>query len=258
MFASLTLRRRPLALVLAFVLAGVATVAIGSYVKGIEARTAAGNATVNVLVAKDTIPAYMSVSAALSRGLIEQIQVPERLLASGAVTSLEAVRDQVATVDIARGEQLLVTRLVTAEAAAGILPIPVGKQAITVAMDSSPAVGGFVRPNDRVSVIAKVDVTSRTTDAIATRVGFLLQNVIVLAVGSQVATPGRAERTTAAEPESAGVNQTLLTLAVSPADAERLAFAILEGELYFTLLSRTNPATARTSGRTADSIFPTR
>lgn len=258
MFATLSLKRRPLALVLAFVLAGVATVAIYSYVQGLESRAGASGAAVNVLVAKDTIPAYMSVSAALSRGLIEQVQVPERLLAAGAVTSLEAVRDHVASVDIAKGEQLLVTRLVTADVAAGILPIPDGKQAITVAVDASPGVGGFVRPNDRVSVIGKVEVTSPTTNATATKVGFLLQNVTVLAVGSQVATPGRAERKTAAEPESATVNQTLLTLAVSPVDAERLAYVTLEGELYFTLLSRLNPATGATSGRTADTIFPKR
>jgi pilus assembly protein CpaB len=256
-FATLSLKRRPIALLIAFALAGVATVAVGSYVRGVERRAAAGTATVNVLVVKDTIPAFMSVSAALSRGLIEQVQVPERLVAAGAVTSLEAVRDHVATVDLAKGEQLIAARLVTASAAAGILPIPAGKQAMTVALDPSPSVGGFVRPDDRVSIMAKITVT-QPGGATTSKVGFVIQNVPVLAVGSQVAVPGRDERTTAAEPEVSAASQTLLTLAVSPVDAERLGYAVLEGELYFTLLSRTKPATASTTGRTADTIFPKR
>lgn len=257
MFATLSTRRRPIALLLAFVLAGVATVAIASYVKGLERNAAAGTANVSVLVVKDTIPAFMSVSTALSRGLIEQVQVPERLVAANAVTSLEAVRDQVAAVDLARGEQLLATRLVTAQAAAGILPIPANYQALTVAVDASPAVGGFVRPDDHVSIIAKVAVPAKGGSEVS-KVGFLLQNVRVLAVGSQVAAGGSGEASQANDPQRGVASQTLLTLAVTPSDAERLAFAVLEGQLYFTLLSRTNPATGKTSGRTADTLFPKR
>lgn len=256
MIATLSLKRRPLALLLAFLLAGLATVALASYIDGVKNRVTPGVAT-KVYVAKDTIPAFTSISTALSRGLIEQVTVPQNVAAFGAIGSLEAIRDAVSSIDIAKGEQLIAARFVSAEQAAGILPIPAGKHALSVSIDLSPAVGGFIRPNDHVSVLAKVDVPSSKGGATATRVGFLLQNVPVLAVGDEVASP-RPAATKASDTQAQVRNQVLLTLAVTPAEAERVAFAALEGELYFTLLSRTAPAVGKTAGQTAATLFPKR
>lgn len=259
--AAISLRKRTVALVMAVVLAALATLALISYVRGLESKAFAGVQMVQAYVAKDDIPVDTPADVALSRGLIEKTAMPRRVLAAGAVRSLDQIRGKFAAVTILKGEQIAAARFVSVADAGGILPIPAGRQAVAVQTDIPPAVGGFVRPGDHVSVLAKVDVPASGRSAAAagatlSQVRFLLQDVAVLAVGEQVANRPQSAGSKDGEDAKASQQQSqiLLTLAVTPSDAEKLAFAVLEGEIYFTLLPK-GQRPVRTLGRTQATVF---
>lgn len=250
--AGLSMSKRGAGLVVAVVLAGLATAALISYVRGVEEKTLRGAEMVGVYVAKDFIPAGTSAEEAFSKGLIAREAVPRRVVASDAITSLEQIRGRVAAVTILKGEQVVGLRFVLPGTVKGALPIPAGRQAISVDVGVPSGVGGFVQPGDRVSIIAQLAGSGGRADA---QVQFLLQRVEVLAVGQRVvattAAPARGQPAQA-EPQQRG--QVLLTLALTPVEAEKLAFAIFQGELYFTLLPP-GQKSVNTPGRTRANAF---
>src|SRR5438552_15185315 len=97
-----------------------------------------------------------------------------------------------------------------------------------------------------VSVIVQLAVPSGTGSQ--NQVKFLLQNVQVLQVGTRVIVPPAN-----GQPGGAAVQQASgkvdLTVAVTAVQAEKLAFATLNGVLYFTLV-RPDSKPVGTPGRT--------
>lgn len=231
-------RSRALAVVAAVVLAAVATAALLAYVRGADRRALAGQQPVLVLVAKARIPAGTPGELAQNRGLVDRVALPRAAVAAGAVRSLEQLRGRVAAVDLVAGEQLLAARWVGPGRAAGSarLPIPADRQAVSVALDPTRQVAGFVAPGDHVSLVVTLQARTR----------FLLQDVPVLAVGV-TATPGGP----AGRPGGGGSS---VTLAVSPRDVERVVFAAEHGSIYLSLLPSGQRPVA-TPGRTAADAF---
>jgi hypothetical protein len=83
-------------------------------------------------------------------------------------------------------------------------------------------------------------------------VGYIAQNVKVLAIGqlqTVIAANGNQTQQTA---QNAG--QVLLTLAVNPAQAERLILGTLDAQLYFTIVPA-NQKTTNTPARLKNNIF---
>jgi len=246
-----TMTRRGLGLVVALLLALLATAAMVSYVRSASRRAAGAGSSVAVFIAKDTIPAGTPVHTAVQRGLIVGTKVPQRLVADGAVRSLDEVRGRFAAVTILRGEQIVGSRFTGQIETPRLLPIPADRQAISVEVNAPPGVGGFVQPHDHVSVIAKIDVGG------GPRVQFILQDIEVLAVGQrsvQPASGGREATRTQSQTQAQPQDKVLLTLATTPAQSEQLAFAVLQGDVYFALLPA-GQKPALTPGRTAQSEF---
>ena len=127
---------------------------------------------------------------------------------------------------------------------------------------------GYVRPGDRISVLAHIAVPEPQEPVIGpdgnlvepegpedgaeeTRAEFLVQDLEVLAIGRRVLVTNDEGR------EQDQVQQTesvLATLAVTDQQAEQLVFALNEGSLYFTLLAEGYEA-QDTPGRTFDDLF---
>ena len=180
-------------------------------------------------------------------GLIERTALPRRAVAAGAVRSLEQLAGRVAAVDLVPGEQLLVARWVGRDQAPGgrLLAVPEGHQAVSIALDPTRQVAGFVTPGDRVSVVVSLSLPTRGRQQRTSR--FLLQDVQVLAVGGTAQEGRRVGQ---------GRNQSLsaVTLAVRPADVERVVFAAENGSLYLSLLPP-GQRPVPTRGRTIDNEF---
>lgn len=240
-------------LMLAVVLATLATAALISYVHALENRAFSGVQTVEIYVARDAIPAGMSAETAVQRALIAPTAIPRKVMADGAVASLEEIRGKVAAVTILKGEQIVSGRFVSPATAGGGLEIPAGRQAMAVAVEGPPGVAGFVQPGAHVSILAHLDVPAGTKGAGVARAQFLLQDVSVLAVGQRATTTDTGSRSVARQSRTTD-DRVLLTLAVSPAQAEKLAFALFEGDVYFTLLPP-DQAPTKTPGRTGANVF---
>jgi pilus assembly protein CpaB len=241
------MRGRVAAVLVALALAVAATAALVAYAAGADRRAIANQEPVLVYVAKARIPAGTGGEDAQNRGLIERTALPRRAVAGGAVRSLEQLGGRIAAVDIVPGEQLLAARWVGRGEAPGgrLLAIPEGHQAVSIALDPTRQVSGFVTPGDRVSVVVSLTLPRRGRPQRTSR--FLLQDVQVLAVGATAQEGRRAGQ---------GRNQSLsaVTLAVRPAEVERVVFAAENGSLYLSLLPPgQRPVPPR--GRTIDNEF---
>ena len=105
------------ALVAAIALALLGTLGLTAYVHGAKDRAVAGEKLVDVYVASAKITAGTPADQLHSKVKLEQ--VPAKVRATDAVTNLADLKGEVASIDIAAGEQLLASRFVAAELAVG-------------------------------------------------------------------------------------------------------------------------------------------
>jgi len=250
--AGISLSRRAIALIIAVVLAAVATVALVSYVQSAKNKDVVNPVT--AFVAKQNIAAGTDAATIISRGLIETKTVPSSVVPTGAISSLTDIQGKNTTVDIAQGEVILATRFAApGTQAIGGQPfvIPPGFQAISVEVATIPGVANFISPGDTVSVLAQFNIPTGNNPG--QRVQFLLQNVKVLQLGTRVIVPPANGQPATVSVQQAG-GRVDLTLAVTAGQAEKVAFATLQGTLYFTLVPTGQKAVA-TPGRTIKNIF---
>ena len=149
------MQSRVLAILIAVVLALVATAALVVYVNGADRRAIADQEPVSVLVAKETIKAGTSGEDAETAKLIDAKTVPRQSAVPGAFRSVAQLEGKFAAVDIVKGEQLLASRWVETEeiSGRGLLPIPEKHQALSIGLDVTRQVAGFVTPGDNVGMV---------------------------------------------------------------------------------------------------------
>lgn len=251
--------KRTVAFGIALGLAGISTAGVLAYLRGVESRAFAGVQTVQAYVAKDTIPSGTKADTATANGLIVRQTMPRVVIAEGAIRTLDQIKGKVAAVNIQRGEQILISRF-QAPGLKGRLQIPADRQAMSVEVALPPGVAGYVQVGDHVSIVAQLAVSKAAGSdkaATETRVQYLLQNIEVLAIGQRiVVVPGEREEDVVAKQAQQQQAQTkvMMTLALSPAELEKLAYAIMQGEVYFALLPP-GQENASTPGRTAENAF---
>jgi len=230
------MQSRVLAIVVAVVLALVATAVLVVYVNGADRRAIADQKPMLVWVAAQAIKAGTPGQSARNTGMIKQAPMPRKNVVDGAVVSLTQIQNRYAAVDIVAGEQLLQKRWVGAEDVAGgrLLRIQPGYQALAIEMDLTRQVAGFVTPGDKVSLILSMKRPGPGGDI--DRSEFLLQNIQVLAVGAtalaNAAAQGGGSRVSQGKGQVAAV-----TLAVPEDKVERVVYAAENGSIYMTLLA---------------------
>jgi pilus assembly protein CpaB len=244
------MQSRVLAILVAVVLALVATAALVVYVNGADRRAISDQKPVLVWVAAKPITAGTSGLTASNTEAIKRVAVPKKNIFPGAVLSLNQIQNLRAAVDIMPGEQLLLKRWVGAAdvAGRGLLQIPEGYQAVAIGMDLTRQVAGFVTPGDTVSLL--LTMQRRGSD----RSEFLLQNIRVLAVGATAlansAAQGGGGRVTQGKGQVAAV-----TLAVPQEKVESVVFAAEHGSIYMTLLASPDAKPVPSGGGvTADNV----
>ena len=123
---------------------------------------------------------------------------------------------------IARGEFVLTNKLAGENAGSGLPSlIPPGMRALSVRVNDTSSVSGFVLPGTRVDVL----LTGNPQGSNEQQTTTVLENVAVIATGQ------RLERNSAGEAQSAPV----VTLLLSPDDAERLTLASSQGHIQLAL-----------------------
>jgi pilus assembly protein CpaB len=125
---------------------------------------------------------------------------------------------------VARNEILLPSKL-AAENAGGGLPamIPQGKRAVAVKVNEVIGVAGFALPGTRVDVVVTGNPSDNSSSNVTATT--VLQNVQVLAAGQKLQTnsDGKAETVQ------------VITLMVTPEEAQKIALATQEGRIQLTL-----------------------
>jgi pilus assembly protein CpaB len=248
------MQSRVLAILVAVVLALVATAALVVYVNGADRRAISGQEPRMVWVAAQLIKAGTSGQTARNTGLIKQVPVPNKNVVAGAVLSMPQIESRYAAVDIVAGEQLLLRRWVGAEDVAGrrLLQIEPGHQALAIEMDMVRQVAGFVTPGDKVSLVLSMKRPAPGGDL--ERSQFLLQNVQVLAVGATAlansAAQGGGSRVNQGRGEVAAV-----TLSIPDERVEQVVYAAENGSIYMTLLPPDAKDVPSDGGATADNVI---
>jgi pilus assembly protein CpaB len=243
------MKRRVLTIVLAVALAVTGTLAVLVYVNRADARAVAGQQAVTVLVADEAIPSGTTGSAA--KALLREETLPASSVSTDAVTELTSDQESLVTSsDLAPGQLLLKSMLVTAAEATNGLAIPKGLVAVTITLCSPETVAGNVKVGSNVAVFGTV-VPEK--DAIAQpnctgqhkqQLGKGISNTRVVIPKVRVIAIGPAASTTQDDAETGNVSQrstaaqqdlTLITVAVNQDDAERLILLTQTGLPYLAL-----------------------
>jgi pilus assembly protein CpaB len=220
------------------------------YVKGADARADEAYDAVDVLRAVKVIEPGETVEAASTAGKFELQPVAKAQLLAGYLEDTSSLTGKVATTTIYPGEQIIASKFGgSAEASAGVLPIPKGMMAVSVNLTDPARVAGFVNPGSEVAIFVTGD-DARTQEPYSR---MLEARVQVIGVGSTA--PGQT--TTTAEDGTATTEvlpNALLTVAVTKDQAERIMYAAANGELSFGLLTE-NSDVPKGSGVTFNNLF---
>ena len=205
--------------VVAFAVAGLLTlVAYKSLTKkmlGINQRTAHV-----VVAAKD-----LNVGSKLQTGDVREIELPASALPVGYFPETAKVVGRGVIANIAKNEVLLDSKVAAENAGAGLpAMIPPNMRAVSVQVNEWTSVAGFVTPGTRVDVLLTGSPTHNpsSSDVMTTTV---LENIEVLAAGQKIQPNGEGK------PEKVPV----ITLLVSPEDAQKLTLASMEGKIQLSL-----------------------
>ena len=203
---------------------GVVALALGAFAallvyKNVKAGvTPVGESGVDVIVANDDI----SVGAKIMDHDVRVAKFPPGSLPVGSYSKLSQVLGRGVVVPIARGEFILPSKLAQENAGSGLPSlIPPGMRAVSVRVNEVVSVAGFVGPGTRVDVL----LTGTPNGGSESQTTTVLQNVAVIAAGHTL------ERNAAGEAQ----NTPVITLLVSPDDAQRLTLAQNEGHIQLSL-----------------------
>ncbi len=203
---------------------GVLALALGALVSlfvynNLRGKTVGSNEpSVDVIVAAEDI----QVGARIEDHDIRMARLPAAGLPASVYTKKSQVLSRGVIIPIAKGEFILPSKLAPENAGSGLPSlIPPGMRAVSVRVNEIVSVAGFVGPGTRVDVL----LTGTPAGSGSSQTTTVLQNVAVIAAGQ------RLERNAAGDAQATPV----ITLLVSPDDAERLTLASAEGHIQLSL-----------------------
>jgi pilus assembly protein CpaB len=224
--------RMAVVLLVAVVMATVASFGVYLAVKSMPQRSA------EVAHVQTVVAAHpMAVGALVKPEDLKLVSWPANSPVPGSFTSKEQVVNRGLVAPLAENEPLTEVKLAKVGAGAGLPPtIPEGMRALSVKVNEIVGVAGFVTPGTRVDVLLSIE--SERNDAM-TRV--VVSNVQVLAAG-------RAYDQEKARQEGKPIPTGVVTLLVTPEDAEKITLAAGEGKITLTLRNPLDQAPTTTPG----------
>ncbi|HLZ43621.1 MAG TPA: Flp pilus assembly protein CpaB [Candidatus Sulfotelmatobacter sp.] len=186
--------------------------------KSLQGKGVSRDSGVEVIVAANDL----QVGARVEDKDIKVIKIPGADLPPTAPRRRSDVLGHGVIIPISKGEFILPNRLAAENAGAGLPSlIPPGMRAVSVRVNEVVSVAGFVTPGTRVDVL----LTGTPGGSGEQQTTTVLQDVAVLASGHTL------ERTSTGEAQ----NTAVITLLVTPDDAQRLTLASSEGHIQLSL-----------------------
>jgi pilus assembly protein CpaB len=200
----------------------------------LKTRSGSNEHMVQAVVAANDI----QIGSKLTEHDVTLASFPQASVPPGAFARINQVRQRGVILPISKGDFILPDKLAAEDAGSGLPSmIPPGMRAVSVRVNDVVSVAGFVQPGTRVDVLA-TGLPGTNNEA---QTDTVLENVAVIAVGRSL-----LDRVITGETQNAAV----ITLLVSPDDAQRLTLASQEGRIQLALR---NPLDTR-----KESIAPTK
>lgn len=216
-------RQSRTAIVLGIALVAAAVASYGVYeavtkmpVKQVE------TATVPIVVASQAMP----IGTRLTAENVKLVNWPAKATVENGFSNVSAVLDRGLVMPVAENEPIFDTKLAPREAGVGLPPsIPEGMRAMSVKVDEVVGVAGFVVPGTHVDVLAIVHPPQKYDEKVVTTV---VKNVQVLTAGTRIDQEKAAK-------DAKPIPSTVVTLLVSPDDAQKVALAQKNGDVMLAL-----------------------
>jgi len=216
---------------IAVALAAVASLGVYRAIQNIPVREVPV-AHHSAVVAKRELP----LGTLMTKEDVKLVPWPSSDPLPGGFDKIEQVVDRGLVVPVMENEPLSESKLAPIEAGAGLPPtIPSGMRAISVKVNEVIGVAGFTVPGTRVDVLAMVRSNNESMSRI------VVSNVLVL-------TSGTKYDQDEARKDGKPMKTTVVTLAVTPSDAERIALAATDGQIILALRNPLDQMVAQTSG----------
>ncbi len=190
--------------------------------------------TGQVLVARTDIPER----TVIKEDMVEPMSVPRKFMEQDAFevktpSDIKMIANLVTRVRIPKGNQLTQSGLISLSPDAGLsVKIPPGYRGAIVPID--PEMKPLIKPGDRVDILVTFDAVmadNRKEKVTAT----ILQNVLVIAVGTNMGQGMNAKQLKAAdqkeEKAAAFSEKSMVSVALNPNEAQYLALAMKQGDL---------------------------
>jgi pilus assembly protein CpaB len=216
----------------------VAAFSVSRYLSDAQANTRNMN---NVVVAKVDIPLGTKIEAEQ----LSTVQFPSNAMPEGTFDNANKLVGRVSVVNVAAREPVTDFKLAPEGSAGGLSAvIPEGYRAMTVKVDDVIGVAGFLQPGTMVDVLTVIEPNGNSSGNPVSKI--VLQNVKVLASGQNLDKP-KDQR------ESDTVK--VVTLQVTPEQAEKLALASSEGKLRLMLRNMVDQDDEQTPGADKKSLL---
>jgi pilus assembly protein CpaB len=194
--------------------------------------------SVNVVIATSEMPVGVTIKPAD----VQVVKMPSDQFPKGAFSGVEEVLGRPVISNILAGEPVVEGRLAERGSGFGLAPvIPIGMRAVAVRVNDVVGVAGFVLPGIRVDVL----VTLRPPGDAGARTTTVLQNIIVLSAGQTI------------QPDGSGkaIEAPVVTLLVTPEQAEVLTLAGNEGKIQLVLRNGGDQNVKKTPGRRISELY---
>lgn len=196
--------------------------------------------TKDLVVATKELPMGSTVRAAD----LHVVKWPVDTYPKGGFSKIEEVVDRAVVSNVLSEEPLVVGRLSEKNAGVGLSSvIPAGMRAVSVRVNDVIGVAGFVLPGTRVDVLVTgspggAGEASRMTNTV-------LQNILVISAGTKIQPDARGQ------PE----NVPVITMLVTPEQAEVLTLAASEGRIQLVLRNPVDDKTQKPGGVHVASLY---
>ncbi len=234
-------RRNILMLIGATVFAALVTLLVAGQIN--KAKRAGQDDVVNVAVAK----VDLKWGTVLTKEMLDKSKFLKTSLPARAITDPSPLPGRVVIVPITANAPILESNLAPTTLKTGGVSAIVSpdKRAIAVKVDKAIGVGGFIRQGNRVDVLVTVKRLEGYTYNPITKT--VLENILVLAVGPDIEEKkGKEEKANIVE---------VITIEVTPDEAEKVSLAAQEGKISMVLRSYADTKEILTPGHNLSSLL---